>query len=87
MNSKTCPSCNTANNPSFNSCWHCGQSLDLETAMAAPLIIKKEAYDIFKLSKFSYILSHYNLKTGLYLLPWVFVSWFSFRRYSVTFQL
>lgn len=74
MNSKTCPACNTTNNPSFNSCWHCGQSLDLKNATTMPIIIKKEAYDIFKLSKFSYILSRDNLKTGLYFLPWVFVS-------------
>lgn len=68
MNAKICPSCNTSNNPSFTVCWHCQQLLD-QKILSPNAIRKKEAYDAFKLSKFSYLFNSENLKLALWLSP------------------
>lgn len=71
MKSKICPACNTANNPSFNSCYHCGQSFD-PTAIVNPGVVKREAYDAFKLSKFSNLFTRENFRVALCFLPGIY---------------
>lgn len=74
MNKKECPHCKTANNPSFETCWNCGQRFDQPYSPEAAAAFKKRSgYDPVKFGSIRYIFSLINLKIALWMLPLLIV--------------